>query len=177
MEERTVVLFIAPTVDGYIASEDDSLEWLFEVEGEGDNGTSEFYETVDTILFGKRTYDWILEHDSKDFPYKDKKCYVFSRSAHPDTEDVTFVNEDVKEFVEKLKAQDGQKIWLMGGGELIHDFLEKNLIDEFFITIAPALIGRGIPLFKEGDYDIRLKLEGVRTFNQFVELHYTSKKA
>ncbi|WP_243156519.1 hypothetical protein [Clostridium sp. C8-1-8] len=68
--KRNLVLYIATSLDGYIATEDDSLEWLFKIEGEGDNGYSEFYNTVDTILIGRRTYDWIIEEEKGNFPYK-----------------------------------------------------------------------------------------------------------
>ena len=79
-KKRNLILFIASSLDGYIATKDESLEWLYNVEGEGDNGYSEFYDTVDTILMGKRTYDWVLNQDLKEFPYKNKECYVFTRS-------------------------------------------------------------------------------------------------
>jgi len=72
-------LYFATSLDGYIATEDESLEWLFNVEGEGDNGYSEFYETVDTILMGNKTYEWIIRHETGEFPYKNKDCYVFTR--------------------------------------------------------------------------------------------------
>ena len=61
--QRSVVLFIASSLDGYIATKDESMEWLYNVEGEGDNGFSAFYETVDTVLLGKKTYDWVMKHD------------------------------------------------------------------------------------------------------------------
>jgi dihydrofolate reductase len=77
---RNIVLFIAQSLDGYIATKEDSLDWLFKVEGEGDNGYSEFYEEIDTIIMGKRTYDWIMNYEKGQFPYKNKNCYVFSRS-------------------------------------------------------------------------------------------------
>ena len=77
--QRKVVLFIAASLDSYIATENDSLDWLYKVEGEGDNGYSEFYETVDTILMGRRTYDWILKHVTGDFPYKNKTCFMYSQ--------------------------------------------------------------------------------------------------
>ena len=124
-EKRNLVLFIASSLDGYIATKDDSLEWLFNVEGEGDNGYSEFYETVDTILLGKRTYDWIMEQDSEEFPYKNKQCYVFTRSSIEDTEDVKFINEDVTKFVNKLKSEQGKNIWIAGGGGLLHSFIKE----------------------------------------------------
>ena len=80
-KRRNLVLFIASSLDGYIATKDESLEWLFKVEGEGDNGYSDFYETVDTVLMGKRTYDWVMEQEIEEFPYKNKECYVFTRSS------------------------------------------------------------------------------------------------
>lgn len=175
-EKRNLVLFIASSLDGYIATKDDSLEWLFNVEGEGDNGYSEFYETVDTILLGKRTYDWIMEQDSEEFPYKNKQCYVFTRSSIEDTEDVKFINEDVTKFVNKLKSEQGKNIWIAGGGELLHSFIKENLVDELIVTIAPTILGNGIPLFREGDYQLDLTLKRTKNYNQFVELHYVVEK-
>ena len=171
-KKRNLVLFIASSLDGYIAEKDESLEWLFKVEGEGDNGFAEFYETVDTVLMGKRTYDWVMKQDIQEFPYKNKECYVFTRSSVKDTENVRFVNDDVTNFVHKLKDQEGKNIWIVGGGELLHSFVQEELVDEFIITVAPTIIGKGIPLFREGDYQLELSLKGVRNFNQFVELHY-----
>lgn len=79
--ERKVVLFIATSLDGYIATKEESLEWLFEVEGEGDNGIAAFYDTTDTVIMGRKTYDWIKEQDdSADEPYSDRVSYVFTRT-------------------------------------------------------------------------------------------------
>lgn len=175
-EKRNLVLFIASSLDGYIATTDESLEWLYNVEGDGDNGFSEFYETVDTILMGKRTYDWVMNQDLKEFPYKNKECYVFTRSLTENTEDVKFVNGDLTNFVNKLKKQNGKNIWIVGGGELLYSFIQGKLVDEFIITVAPTLLGKGIPLFREGDYLLNLSLKEIRNFNQFVELHYEVNK-
>lgn len=175
-QKRNTVVFIASSLDGYIATKDESLDWLFKVEGEGDNGFSEFYETVDTVLMGKRTYDWILEHEFEEFPYKNKECYVFTRSSYEDTEYVKFINGDINNFANKIKNQDGKNIWIVGGGELLHSFIQENLVDEFIITVAPTIIGNGIPLFKEGKHQLDLSLKGTKIFNQFVELHYEVKK-
>ena len=172
---RKLVLYIAISLDGYIATEDDSLEWLFKIEGEGDNGYSEFYNTVDTILIGRRTYDWIIEKEKGKFPYKNKKCYVFSKSENDKNENVEFISQDVAEFTNKIKRLDGGNIWLVGGGDLLHSFIKEKLVDEFVITIAPILIGHGIPLFNKNDFELELKLKGMRRFNQFVELHYVVK--
>lgn len=169
---RNLVLFIATSLDGYIATKDESLDWLFKVEGEGDNGYSEFYETVDTVLIGKKTYDWIIKHETGEFPYKNKECYVFTRSPVEDTENVSFINEDITSFTNHLKNQEGKNIWIVGGGELLQSFVKEKLVDEIILTIAPTIIGNGIPLFKEGDFQFDLSLKGTRNFNQFVELHY-----
>ena len=175
MGNRKLVLYIATSLDGYIATEDDSLEWLFNIEGEGDNGYSEFYSTVDTILIGRRTHDWIIEQEKGNFPYKNKKCYVFSKSESGKNENVEFINQDVVEFTNKIKRLDGGNIWLVGGGNLLHSFIKERLVDEFIITIAPTLIGHGIELFKKNDFELELKLKNIRRFNQFVELHYELK--
>ena len=171
-EKRDLVLFIATSLDGYIATKDESLEWLFNVEGEGDNGYSDFYESVDTVLMGKKTYEWLMKQETGEFPYKNKACYVFTRSPIEDTDDVKFTNEDIISFTNKLKNQEGKNIWIVGGGELLQSFIKEKLVDELIITVAPSIIGKGIPLFKEGDYQLDLSLKGTRNFNQFVELHY-----
>ncbi|MCM3764530.1 dihydrofolate reductase family protein [Neobacillus niacini] len=176
--ERKLALFIASSLDGYIATNDESLEWLFRVEGEGDNGYSEFYDTVDTVVMGKRTYDWIMDQEDnrQEFPYKNKDCFVFTRSSIEDTEDVKFVNVDLTKFANELKSKDGKNIWIVGGGELLQHFLQEKLIDEIIITVAPTILGSGIPLFREGDYQLDLILKRMRSFNQFAELHYEVKK-
>lgn len=173
--QRKIVLFIAQSMDGYIATKDESLDWLFNVEGEGDNGYSEFFQTIDTILMGKRTYDWLMQHEKGQFPYQNKNCYVFSRSSLKDTNDVKFINEDIVRFIQNLKKEEGKNIWMVGGGDLLSTFLTEKLVDELILTVAPTILGKGIPLFKEGDYQLDLLLKGTRTFNQFVELHYIVK--
>ncbi|MCT8136908.1 dihydrofolate reductase [Anaerobacillus sp. CMMVII] len=176
-KQRKLVVFIATSLDGYIATNEESLDWLFNVEGEGDNGYSEFFETVDTIIMGRRTYDWIMRYEKGDFPYRNKNCFVFSKAPKRETNpDVEFVNEEVGQFTDKLKRAVGKDIWIVGGGELMHSFLKEKLIDELIITIAPRLIGQGIPLFKAADYQLDLSLIGTRRFNQFVELHYKVQK-
>ncbi len=175
-KNRKIVLFIAMSLDGYIATEDESLEWLFQVEGEGDNGYSGFYETVDTVLMGRKTYDWLVREEPGDFSIKDSICYVFTRSERLDRENIRFVNPDIPQFVQQLKRQEGKNIWMIGGGELLYFFLKEPFIDEMIVTVAPVLLGKGIPLFNPGDYMLNLFLKSVRQFNQFVELHYEVKK-
>lgn len=171
MKKRKMVLFIAATLDGYIATLDHRLDWLFNVEGEGDNGISAFYETIDTIIMGRMTYDWIQDH-SETFPYQDRSVYVFSKKQREKEGSVQFVHGDVAMFTQRLLQEEGKDIWVMGGGQLITDFLQSQLIDEIIVTIAPVLLGNGIPLFRQIDVQTPLVLKGIKRYNQFVELRY-----
>lgn len=173
---RKTVLYIAASLDGYIATKEDTLEWLFNTEGEGDNGYSEFYETVDTIILGRRTYDWILNMEGDNFPYKGKQCFVFSGTKQEEDGNVRFFHGDIVEFIEGLKQEEGKNIWIVGGGELLHHFISNRLVDEWIINIAPTVLGDGIPLFKKQDFETPLRLTGVRRFNQFTELHYETRE-
>jgi dihydrofolate reductase len=123
-----------------------------------------FYATIDTILWGRKTYDWVLSYYKK----KGKKGgmfdtkltnYVFSRRppkrAAPGVE---FVSEPLKSFARSLRATPGKHIWMMGGGELIASFLDANEIDEFDIHVIPTFIGEGIPLVAPRHRDIALRL-------------------
>lgn len=171
MNQRKLAVFIAVTLDGYIATADHNLEWLFQVEGEGDNGMADFERTVDTVVMGRTTYDWVMAHTDA-FPYPDKTCYVFSRTPREDTENVSFVREDAAAFARRLREQDGKTVWIMGGGELISAFIRERLVDEIIVTVAPVLLGSGIPLFREHGVQTNLRLTGTRRFGQFVELRY-----
>jgi len=75
-----------------------------------------------------------------------------------------------------LRNQEGRNIWIVGGGELLQYFMKEKLVDEIILTVAPAIIGKGIPLFKKGDFQLDLTLQGTRNFNQFVELRYSVRK-
>lgn len=172
MSQRKLVLYIAASLDGYIATEEHNLDWLFAVEGDGDSGYLNFYETVDTILIGRITYDWIVEHEKGNFPYKGKECYVFSKTKLSDNEYVTFISKDIVPFIKGIKNEEGKNIWLVGGGNLLNTFLEEKLVDEIIVTIAPVLIGKGIPLFRNNNFQTPLLLKNINRCNQFVELHY-----
>lgn len=168
---RKFVLYIAVSLDGFIAGEGESLDWLDSVEGQGDNGYDAFYEGVDTILMGRKTYDWIMAHS--DFPYLGKECYVFSHSPRENTKDVTFASEDAASFVSHLKELPGKRIWLVGGGGLLRPLLEAGVVDEMILTVAPVVLGKGIPLFQRMEQERNFILTDVERYGQFAQLHYT----
>ena len=172
MEQRKIVLYIAASLDGYIATKEHSLNWLFAVEGEGDNGYSVFIETVDTLLMGRTTYDWVMDYEKGKFPYPGRECYVFSNTKNGSDTNVRYVSGDITPFIKDLKAKTGKRIWLVGGGELIAAFLREQLVDEIILTVAPVLLGTGIPLFKAIPVQNTLQLTGIQRYGQFAELHY-----
>ena len=177
---RKIVVYIATSADGYIARPDGDVEWLNRRPDTVDYGMHKFYRTIDTILWGRKTYDWLLNY------YKKKKSkskmfdtkvanYVFSRkppkSAPPPG--VEFVSESPKAFAKRLRAEPGKHIWMMGGGELIASFLDAGEIDEFDIHVIPTLIGEGIPLIAPRHRDVPLRLQSVRNYpDSVVRLRY-----
>lgn len=173
--ERKISCYIAVSLDGYIATADDSLDWLFKVEGEGDAGYAEYIKNVDTIVMGRRTYDWVMEYEDGNFPYSDQECFVFTSARTGKDNFVTYTNESVAAFANRLKKQPGKDIWIVGGSQLLHDFLEERLIDEFIISIAPTLIGNGIPLFRQSGIEQEFTLKSVKQYGQFAQLHLMRK--
>lgn len=173
MLDRKVVVYIAMSLDGYIARENGEIDWLLEnsPSDPAEYDYPEFYKTIDTVIMGKATYDQLPEL-TETFPYKGKKCYVFSRTASGRDEYVEYVSGDIGAFVEALKGSPGKNIWLVGGSELIEGFMEAGVVDEFMISVIPVLIGRGIPLFRKNSRQERLKLKNHFRFDDCMMLHY-----
>ncbi|NGY81468.1 dihydrofolate reductase [Bacillus megaterium] len=168
--KKKIVVYIAASLDGYIARENGEIDWLESVEGEGDNGYEAFYQTCDAVVMGKATYDHVLKL-TPEFPYLGKKCYVFSRSAQGKDQYVEFINESVALFLNNL-SQETKKIRLVGGADILADFLTAKRVDEFIISVIPVLLGAGIPLFKRGIPEMNLKLTDIKQYGQIAQLYY-----
>ena len=181
--QRKIIVYIATSADGYIARPDGNVEWLNRRPDTTDYGMTRFYAAIDTILLGRKTYDWALAYYRK----KGKKGgmfdtklanYVFSRKppkrAAPGVE---FVSEPVRAFAQRLRVTPGKHIWMMGGGGLIASFLDAGEIDEFDIHVIPTLIGEGIPLMAPRHRDIPLRLRSARKYpDGVVRLRYVVVK-
>lgn len=177
--DRKIIVYIATSADGYIARLDGDVEWLNRRPDTIDYGMGEFYPTIDTILWGRKTYDWALDYQKRTGstePIFDKNVanFIFSRKPAKRTiPEVEFVSEAVKDFAQRLRATPGKHIWMMGGGELIASFLDAGEIDEFDIHVIPTLIGEGIPLIARRHRDIPLHLRSAREFpDGVVRLRY-----
>ncbi|MBI5325141.1 MAG: dihydrofolate reductase [Ignavibacteriae bacterium] len=174
--KRKVIVYIAVSIDGYIAKKDGDISWLSIVEKEGeDYGYSDFIKTIDTVIMGRKTYDKVLSM-VENFPHKDKKCYIITHTKKPHQDNLEFYTGDLKELVSNLKSEKGNNIFIDGGSEIINYLMKCNLIDEFVISILPILLGDGIKLFKEGNPDDLYELLNVNTFDTgLVQLHYKKK--
>ncbi|WP_316572068.1 dihydrofolate reductase family protein [Neobacillus sp. YIM B06451] len=172
-----LVFYGAVSLDGYLARDDHSLDWLLGTEGEEEIGATEFFSTIDIVLMGRKTYEQIVLNLPDDgFPYnKGRECYVFSRSLTGSDNNVKFVNDDIVNFTKSLKEEKGKRIWIVGGGEVLYPLLQERLVDEFYIQFAPTILGRGIPLFLPSEIENELKLLDVKHCKQLAELHYELK--
>lgn len=170
---RKVILFIAMSLDGYIAKPDGDLSFLSMVELEGeDYGYHDFIKTVDTVIVGRKTYDKVISM-GYDFPHKDKDAYIITRTSRPSDGSVKFYTGSLNDLVVRLKSETGKHIFVDGGAEIVNELLKDNLIDEFYISVIPVLLGDGISLFKNCRPEIGLKLIRSKHFDTgLVMLHY-----
>jgi dihydrofolate reductase len=169
-------MFIASSLDGLIAREDGSIDWLFT---DNDYGYQEFYQSVDAVIMGRKTYEKGLELGGGINPTKYKKNYIFSRDLRPSNrkekdEEVEFVDHDIIEFVGHLINSSGKDIWLVGGSEIISILLKANLLHDIILSIHPTILGKGIPLFKNIRKEMSLKLINCNAYDSgLIQLHYT----
>ena len=176
---KRVVLYIAISIDGYIADVNGGVEWLDKLEFEEgeDHGYGEFISGIDTIVTGRKTYEFV-QNAGVEWPYPGLTCYVLtSNSQHPVTSPDTYItNEPVADLMARLRNQEGKDIWLLGGGVLCTAFIELDLIDEIRLTIIPVALGSGILLF-HGDYVERwYQLTGTESYSSgAVTLIYVRK--
>lgn len=176
---RTLSLFIAASLDGYIAKPNDDLSFLKLVEKEGeDYGYADFTSTIDTIILGRKTYDWVLkEIGSSHYDNGERNVYVITRTERPGVGKTTFYTGDLTELIQRLKSGNGKNIYCDGGAEVINELLKNDLIDEFIISVIPVLVGNGTRLFKDGRPEQRLELVSSKSFDTgLVQLHYRRKK-
>ena len=172
---RKIIVYIATSADGYIARPDGDVGWLDRPRPKGNYGMGEFFKSIDTILWGRKTYAKGIEMGMKAAGFGPRiKNYVFSRQAQESLESgFEFVSTPIKTFAQRLRTQPGKDIWMMGGGGIIASFLDEGEIDEFSIRVIPILIGEGIPLIQPRHRSVPLKLLATKTFpDGVVHLNY-----
>lgn len=170
---RKLILYIAASLDGYIAKPNDDLSFLSIVQKEGeDYGYADFVNSVDTVILGRKTYDWVMAQ-VPEFPHADKTSYIITRNTRPDIGKTHFYTGNVKDLVSKLKSEEGKNIFCDGGAEIVNELLKDDLIDEFIISVIPVLVGNGTRLFKDGRPEQPVELVSSKSFEKgLVQLHY-----
>jgi dihydrofolate reductase len=154
---RKVTFGGASSLDNFIARKDGSYDWILSSKEVGEIMRN-YWKTIDTMLMGRRTYE-VAARSGPPPVHSGIKTYVFSRTLKKrNTKQLTFVSEDVVDFVRRLKQEDGKDICGMGGGILAKPLFEAGLIDEIGFNIHPVLLGSGIPLFYEMQHQIDLEL-------------------
>ncbi len=175
---RKISLFIAISLDGYIAKPNDDLTFLKLVEKAGeDYGYAEFTDTIDTLIIGRRTYDYVLkEVGLSHYDNGQRDVYVITRTERPQVGRTIFYTGNLTELVKRLKSENGKNIYCDGGAEVITELLKHDLIDEFIISVIPVLLGNGTRLFKDGRPEQTLELLSTKTFDTgLTQLHYRRK--
>ena len=156
--ERKIILNLAISLDGFIASEDGTYEWIV---GDGDHKLNtgkhdfnKFLEGVDTVVMGKNCYDQNMHLE-----YKNKKVYIATSQKLQDKENIHFINGDICKVILEEKKKVGKHIYLFGGGVLVDHFIKSDIIDEYIIGIIPIILGKGRPLFLQNNPTVKLHLD------------------
>ncbi len=171
--DRSVILYIAVSLDGYIASLNDDLNFLDLVQKDGeDYGYADFIKTIDTVIIGRKTYDWVIKQVSY-FPHADLNTFVITHQKRPTLGRTEFYSGNLKELILNLKSQQGKNIFCDGGAEVVNELLKYNLVDEFILSVTPILLGSGKRLFGDGRPEQKLLLINTKQFETgLVQLHY-----
>ena len=190
----TTVYYCASSLDGYIATPDDGLDWLLGYQGSFEHEAAEpgpmseggayedFYEGVRALVMGSATYEWMLDHldvaGGGQWPYSGKPCWVLSsrdlRLPEGEGADVRIVDASVGELYEEMAAAAGDgMLWVVGGGDVASQFADAGRLDEVHLTVVPVVLGDGKRLFARPLPSDAMQLTGTRSFeNGMVELRY-----
>jgi dihydrofolate reductase len=176
---RKLSLFIAASLDGYIAKPNDDLSFLKLVEKEGeDYGYTAFTANIDTIILGRKTYDYVLkEIGSSHYDNGLRDVYVITRTQRPGVGRTVFYSGNLADLVQQLKSEDGKNIYCDGGAEIINELMKHDLIDEYIISVIPILLGNGTKLFKDNRPEQELEFVNAKSFETgLMQLHYKRAK-
>lgn len=170
---RKIIVSAGTSADGFIARPDGDIDWLTSrPKLPGFYGMGEFTKSIDAKILGRKTFEKSLELGAK-FDGKQKAYVISSRPPSTLIAGVEFISESIDAFAKRVKSQPGKDIWMMGGGGAIGSFLDAGAIDELIITVAPVLIGDGIPLIAHRHRHVELKLLASKPFDDgVVQLHY-----
>lgn len=175
---RKVSLFIAMSLDGYIADSNGSVDWLGGQDNDKHNIDvySEFVKDMDTVVMGWNTYHQIsTELSPNEWVYDELITYVVTHNKKASSDKIHFTNENPVDLVEKLREEKGKGIWICGGANIIQQLIQEDLIDCYYLTVIPTILGSGIKLFENVGKEIKLRLRKTQTYNGMTDLIYTRR--
>lgn len=175
---RKVTLFIAMSLDGYIADKDGGVDWLNGQEEDGENMDtySEFVKTIDTIIMGWNTYHQVItELSPEEWVYPEQISYVITHREIPSTERIHFTSESPCDLVKRLREEEGNGIWICGGASIVRQLMETDLIDTLHISVIPTLLGDGVRLFGPLEKEQKLRLVKTQSYNGITDLVYEKR--
>jgi len=167
---RRIILGLAVSLDGFIEGPNGEYDWCFT---DQDYGMSDFLTRIDAIFMGRKSFELTLKQGEEN-PWKEMETYVFTHSlkevASPN---VKLVAGEVVSFVKEIKQTKGKDIWLFGGAQLLSTFVNEGLVDEYWLSVHPVILGRGKPLFQEVTSRKNLKLVSHKVYDTgLVSLKY-----
>ncbi len=171
---RLVKYFVASSLDSYISRKDGSVDWLFM---DRDYGMKDFFASVDVAVMGRKTYEKALEQSPQGVNFPGMKAYVFSHLLPKGQKDqVEVISDDPESWLKSIRAKPGKDIWLVGGGEMVREFLQKRLVNEIGISIHPRLLGDGVPLYAQPYPETKLELMRSKVYpNGLLQVFYRVK--
>lgn len=172
---RKVILFIAMSLDGYIADKDGGVGWLSgqDADAEQEDTYSEFVTGIDTVIMGWDTYHQVsTELSPSEWVYREFNSYVVTHRDESSHDKIQFVHESPCDLVQRLKEEEGKGIWICGGAKVAQQLMEKGLVDRFHISIIPTILGGGIRLFGSLEAEVLLRLVGTKSYNGITEVVY-----
>lgn len=176
---RKTVLYIAMSLDGYIADEGGKVDWLEGQESadESEGTYTEFVQEIDTVVMGWKTYHQVMTELSPDeWVYSDLTTYVITHREKEPEEKIRFVQDSPSNLIRNLKNSEGKDIWICGGAEIVRQLMQDELIDRFYISVIPVILGKGIRLFGKMEKRLELKLLETRSWNGITELRYEKRE-
>lgn len=169
-----IIGYIASSLDGFIAAEGDSLDWLFAYDGLdlGEHDYRRFLERIGTVVMGRGTYDF-LARDGSPWAYGEQRVLVVTSRPIPEPKGPLETRSDVASLVPELRSLTDGDVWILGGGKLQMAFIERGALDEIEIYVMPELLGGGAPLFPSTGFRESLHLVQAKALDRgCVRLHY-----
>ncbi len=166
--------YIACSLDGFIATPDDGLDWLFAYDGMdlGEHDYRHFIKRIRTVVMGRSTYDFIAQDDAP-WAYGDQRVLVVTSRPIPSPKGPLETRGDVDALIAELRALDDGDVWMLGGGELQMAFIERGALDALEIYVIPEIIGGGKPLFPATGFQTSPRLISAQPLDRgCVRLHY-----